>query len=84
MEQEQKKFGRSGRAHLLLGIVLMVLGLFLIADMINPFEWGWRLRDYLFTWQALLIFLGVIFISGREGKPAGFSLIAVGTFFLLP
>lgn len=84
MEHEQKKFGASGRAHLLLGIVLMLLGVFLIADMVNPFEWGWRLRDYLFTWQALLIFLGVIFISGREGKPAGFILIAVGTFFLLP
>ena len=42
------------------------------------------MRDFLFTWQALLIFIGIIFVSGRESKSTGFILIAIGTFFLLP
>ena len=76
------QFRRSGRAHLLLGIVLMFLGLFLIADLADIVPW--RLRDFIFTWQALLIFLGLIFLSNRENKGTGIILIAVGSFFLLP
>lgn len=79
---ERKEFRRTGRSSLLLGIVLMFLGLFLIADLADIVPW--RMRDFLFTWQALLIFLGVIFISNKENKGTGVILIAVGTFFLLP
>jgi len=82
MERQQKDFRRSGRAQLLIGILLMLLGVFIIADMVDAIPW--RMRDFLFTWQALLIILGVIFISGRESKPTGFILIAIGAFFLLP
>jgi predicted membrane protein len=76
------QFKRSGRAHLLLGIVLMFLGLFLIADLADIIPW--RLRDFIFTWQALLIFLGLIFLSNRENKGTGIVLIVIGSFFLLP
>lgn len=82
MERESQNFKRSGRAHLLLGIVLMFLGLFLIADMADIVPW--RLRDFIFTWQALLILLGIIFISNKESKGTGIILIAIGGFFLLP
>lgn len=82
MERQTHQFRKSGRAHLLLGIVLMFIGLFLIADMADIIPW--RLRDFLFTWQALLIFLGIIFLSGREGKATGLILIVIGSFFLLP
>ncbi len=73
---------RPGNAHLLLGIVLMFLGLFLIADMADIIPW--RLRDFLFTWQALLILLGLVLISSKEKKGTGVILIAIGSFFLLP
>jgi len=73
---------RSSRAHLLLGIVLMFLGLFLIADLADIVPW--RLRDFIFTWQALLIFLGLIFLSNKENKGTGIILIVIGSFFLLP
>jgi predicted membrane protein len=76
------QFKRSGRAHLLLGIVLMFLGLFLIADLADIIPW--RLRDFLFTWQALLIFIGLIFLSNRDNKGTGIILIVIGSFFLLP
>ena len=82
MERESQNFKRSGRAHLLLGIVLMFLGLFLIADMADIIPW--RMRDFIFTWQALLILIGIIFISNKESKGTGIILIAVGSFFLLP
>ena len=76
------QFKRSGRAHMLLGIVLMFLGLFLIADMADIVPW--RLRDFIFTWQALLIILGLIFLSNKENKGTGIILIVIGSFFLLP
>jgi predicted membrane protein len=82
MERQDKNFKRSGRAHLLLGIVLMFLGLFLIADLADIVPW--RLRDIVFTWQALLIGLGLIFLSNQENKGTGIILIAIGSFFLLP
>ena len=82
MEREPRNFKKSGRAHLLLGIVLMFLGLFLIADMADIVPW--KLRDFIFTWQALLILLGIIFISNKESKGTGIILIAIGGFFLLP
>ena len=82
MEREPREYKKSGRAHLLLGIVLMFLGLFLIADLADIVPW--RMRDFLFTWQALLIFLGLIFLSNKENKGTGVILIVVGSFFLLP
>lgn len=82
MEMQPQNFKRSGRAHLLLGIVLMFLGLFLIADLADIVPW--RLRDFIFTWQALLIFLGLIFLSNKDNKGTGIILIVIGSFFLLP
>jgi predicted membrane protein len=60
----------------------MFLGLFLIADLADIVPW--RLRDFVFTWQALLIFLGLVFLSNKENKGTGVILIVVGSFFLLP
>lgn len=81
-ERSAGQFRRSGRAHLLLGIVLMFLGLFLIADLADIIPW--RLRDFIFTWQALLIFLGLIFLSNKDNKGTGVVLIVIGSFFLFP
>ncbi len=83
MERQPQNFRKSGRAHLLLGIILMFLGLLLIADIANIFP-DLHMRDYIFTWQALLIFLGVIFVSNKDSKGTGLILIAIGSFFLLP
>ncbi len=82
MEKEQPQFRKSGRAHLLLGIVLMFLGLFLIADMADIIPWSFR--EYIFTWEALLIGLGIIILLNKENKGTGIILIAIGAFFLLP
>ena len=76
MERQPQSFKKSGRAHLLLGIVLMFLGLLLIADMANIFP-DLHLRNIIFTWQALLIFLGVVFLSNKENKGTGLGLSMV-------
>lgn len=69
-------------SHLIIGILLVIGGILLIGEVSNIFPW--RLREYLFTWQAFLMILGLIFIAGRDSKPTGFILLAIGAFFMLP
>jgi len=64
------------------GLILIIAGLVVIADQFNLFTYS--VRDILFTWQALLIALGLIFITRRDGRFTGLALILIGGFFLLP
>ncbi len=82
MEIQSPQHKRSGRAHLILGVILMFLGLFLIAEMADIVPW--RVKDFIFTWQVLLIILGLVFMSNKENKGTGIILVAIGSFFLLP
>jgi len=72
----------QGRSRAILGIVLLIIGATLIANQFNiiPFQ----IRDYLFTWQAILILIGIIMISRKENAFTGYILIGVGAFFLVP
>ena len=66
----------------IIGIVLVCIGLLLIA--IN-FEWlPWNLHGALFSWQGLLILIGLLMLLSRENRLAGIILIGVGGFFLIP
>jgi predicted membrane protein len=66
----------------IVGIVLICIGLLLIA--VN-FNWlPWNLRGTLFSWQGLLILIGFFMLLARENRIAGFILIGLGTFFLIP
>ena len=66
----------------IIGIVLICVGLLLIA--IN-FNWlPWNLRGILFSWQGLLILIGLFLLMSREKRLAGFILIGIGAFFLIP
>jgi len=69
-------------SHLIIGILLVIGGILLIGEVSHIFPW--RLREYLFTWQSILIFMGLIFIAGRDSKPTGYILLAIGSFFMLP
>ena len=82
MEQNSKNYKRNTRVQLILGIVLVLIGVAVLAELVDAVPW--RLRDFVFTWQMLLIVLGIVFVSGKESKPTGYILIAVGAFFLLP
>lgn len=64
------------------GVALVIIGaLFLLENMgLIPFE----LRHYIFRWQGILIIIGSIILISDPRKPAGWILISIGGFFLLP
>ena len=64
------------------GVALIVLGgLFLLENLgLIP----WDLRHYLFRWQGILIIIGTIILISNPRKSAGWILITIGAFFLLP
>jgi predicted membrane protein len=82
MEEKRNSYRRNTTAHLLLGIILVLLGIAVLAEIVDAVPW--RMSDIIFSWQMILIVLGVIFISGRESKGTGYILLAVGAFFILP
>lgn len=82
MERQNKDFKRNKTAHLLLGIVLVLLGVAVLAEIVDAVPW--RMRDIIFSWQMILIILGIVFISGQDSKSTGYILLAIGAFFLIP
>jgi predicted membrane protein len=72
----------KGNRRAILGIILILAGMVLIASHMGWIPWSFR--SVIFSWQALLIALGVFFILNRESWPAGLILIGVGTFFIIP
>ena len=82
MEEKRNKFSRNSRAHLLLGILLVLLGVAILAEIVDAVPWS--MRNIIFSWQMILIVLGVIFIAGKDGKSTGYILLAIGIFFILP
>jgi predicted membrane protein len=66
----------------LFGLVLILVGLVLIADQFDIFSY--KVRDILFTWQSILIVIGLVFLTKKENKVTGGILILIGVFFLLP
>jgi predicted membrane protein len=72
----------QGRSRAILGIVLLFIGLSLIANQFDiiPF----RIRDVLFTWQSILIVIGIVMVTRRENSFTGYILIGIGGFFMIP
>ena len=80
MERIEKDKPQGNNARLIIGIVFLTLGALLFADRFNIIPFAWN--RYLFTWQSLLIFLGLISLSKKESRATGIVLIAIGGFFL--
>ncbi len=66
----------------LLGLLLVILGTALIASNFHLFPLNWK--PVVFSWQGLLILIGLFFLLVRESKSTGWILIGVGGFFLIP
>jgi predicted membrane protein len=64
------------------GIVVVVAGLLLLAFNFDIFPYDWK--HIVFSWQMLLIVIGVVSLAGREGRGPGLILILIGGFFLIP
>ncbi len=80
MERIEKDRGSSNNARIIVGLVFLTLGGFLFADRFDiiPFNWN----QYIFTWQSLLIAIGLISLAKNESRATGIVLISIGGFFL--
>lgn len=69
---------RNSRA--LLGLLLIVIGLVMIAGNMHwiPFE----IRNWLFSWQTIVLTIGVILLVSKENKGPGLVMIMIGGFFM--
>ncbi len=76
------RHGRNSSNRLVIGIVLVIAGLFLFLRNTNIFPVF--IEDILFSWQMLLIVIGLIITVGGANRTPGIILMAVGGFFLIP
>lgn len=81
MRKVMNKNPRRSSKGAVFGIAMVLIGFVIIANQLDfiPF----RIREILFTWQTLLIVLGVFFVTSRD-RFTGYILMGVGGFFLLP
>jgi predicted membrane protein len=64
-----------------LGTAAILLGIFLLA---NNFGFlGYEIRHYIFRWEVLVMFLGILFITGRGKRSTGIILLVIGGVFYL-
>ena len=76
------RHGRHTSSRLVIGLILVIAGLFLFLRNTNIFPIF--LEDILFSWQMLLIVIGLIITLGGSNRTPGIVLMAVGGFFLIP
>lgn len=81
MHREYETRKRKSTAGLF-GIILVLVGAALIANQFDIIPYD--LKNVLFTWQAFLILLGVVFITIRDSRVTGYILLGVGGFFIIP
>lgn len=72
--QKMKKFA--------FGFVVIVTGLLLLAFNFDFLPYTWK--HVIFSWQMLLIALGLVSIFGSDSRLPGMILIFIGGFFLIP
>ena len=80
VDSKAQKTGKSGAT--IIGAVLVVAGFLMIGDQLELFPF--RLRSIIFSWQTILIVLGLILVTNREARLTGIILLCIGIFFLLP
>lgn len=74
--------GHHPSSRLIIGLVLVMAGFFLLLRNTNIFP-GF-IEDIIFSWQMLLIVIGLIITIGGSNKTPGIVLMAVGGFFMIP
>lgn len=76
----QKK--NNGAKGLVFGLLVIAAGVLLLLR--NMGLLSAEMKNIFFSWQMLLIAIGLINIAGRTSRLIGVVLIAIGTFFLIP
>lgn len=70
------------RSGLFFGIGLILVGAILLAINFGSLPQG--MKSIIFSWQMLLIVIGIFNFRQRHQVPWGITLISVGTFFIIP
>jgi predicted membrane protein len=78
----EKKLERSRTRKYILGIIIIVAGLLLLASNTGYLPYG--LRHIFFSWQMILIVIGLILLVRRESIVPGVILLLIGGIFILP
>ena len=73
---------RKNNKRALLGLLLVALGFVIIAGNFHMFPFVWK--PVIFSWQGLLILIGLFFLFSREANATGWILIGIGGFFMIP
>lgn len=80
--ERNREFRRNNTTRLILGIVFVFLGIAVLGEIAGIFDWDFK--HAIFSWPMILIFLGVVFISGKDSKSTGLILLGIGIFFIIP
>lgn len=75
--ENQRNTGRG-----IIGIVLILIGVALVGRTFDIFPH--RIMRHVFSWEMILIVLGIIFVSTRDNKLTGWILLTIGLVFLIP
>ena len=70
---------RSGRTFFL-GAIIIILGVLLLLSNLDMLTFP--VRDLIFSWQSILIIIGIIMIANQNYR-GGWILIAIGALFML-
>lgn len=74
--------GYGSNHKVLIGVVLVLTGLFLILR--NTGIFPDFIDNVIFSWQMLLVVIGLVMTLGATEKTAGIIVMAVGGFFMIP
>ncbi len=61
------------------GLILIVKKSTVLPETLDDF-----IDNIIFSWQMLLIVIGIIVLNGSDNKTPGIVMISVGGFFLIP
>ena len=81
MERMDHEVRRNNNTRKTWGILLVIFGGLLVANALELLPY--RLRDILWSWEMLLIVVGVFSLVNNQSKVIGIVLISLGGFFLL-
>jgi len=80
MERVYEEKPKRNNKRIVIGLVLIAIAGLLFADNFNVLPWNWE--HYIFTWQMVLIVIGLVSLAKDKSQTTGIILIVVGAIFL--
>jgi len=77
-----KNTGGRQSGKFILGVIILLAGMALLG--LNTGFLPFYFKHILFSWQMILIIIGIIFLLTHDNKTPGLIMLAIGSFFILP